>query len=221
MLSALRGGPAVAFGAGQRWRNLEGVMTFFRDAGLGRPGTWVSMVNAGVLEGVARGIAMAYDSTADDYGNQAARVWAAYLTRLRGGELAAPSAHAAAWSLAKRVGTDYSVRLAERHDLTPTPVELRFLRLAEAYNWLMDNRAPVDLVVAFAGHLNPRLAGIDRAGVDRLFSTGSVEAARRACEIAYAAALVEPSEGDSAARLNMVITLLPAVFNALATSAEP
>ncbi|NUS44565.1 MAG: hypothetical protein HOQ24_12865 [Mycobacteriaceae bacterium] len=213
-LQSLRDGPARALGAGDKWLNLEGVITFFRNFGLGEPGTWVSWVNAGVLEGVGRGVALALDETADDYGNPGAHAWAQYLRQLAAGELATEYAHAQAWSLAKKVGTDYGVALAARHGLTPTPVEQRFLRIAEAYNWAMGNRAPVDALVAFAGYLDDKLAGIEPSAVDRLFSVGSVDGARRGCEIAYAAALIEPSAG-SWSQFRPLLGMLPPMFNTL------
>ena len=55
----MQSGPAAALGATDRWRNIEGVITFFRDRGLGAPGTWVSYVDAGIVEGIQRGIAIA------------------------------------------------------------------------------------------------------------------------------------------------------------------
>ncbi|MEU4743119.1 hypothetical protein AB0G02_22010, partial [Actinosynnema sp. NPDC023658] len=58
-LRLVQSGPAAALGASDRWRNIEGVLEFFRDHGLGAPGTWVSHVDAGILEGVERGVALA------------------------------------------------------------------------------------------------------------------------------------------------------------------
>src|SRR4051812_5604422 len=43
-------GPAAELlpGRSSRWRNIEGVLEFFGDHGLGTPGTWVSYVDAGI-----------------------------------------------------------------------------------------------------------------------------------------------------------------------------
>ncbi|MEU7632916.1 hypothetical protein AB0C34_23500 [Nocardia sp. NPDC049220] len=214
-LRALRAGPAATLGAGDKWLNLEGVIAFFQDQSLGAPGTWVSHVNAGVLEGVERGIALAVDPDGSDFDNPGAREWARYLELLRTGELDIPTAHASAWSRAKKVGTDYGVALAVRHGLAPTAVEERFLRIAEGYNWAMSNRAPVDFLVAFAGYFDASLAGIDPAAVDRLFAVGSADAARRGCQIAYAAALIEPTP-ESLTHFRPLLAMLPSMFNTLA-----
>lgn len=52
---AMQAGPAAQLGAADRWRNIEGVITFFRDNQLGASGTWVSYVDAGIVEGIQRG----------------------------------------------------------------------------------------------------------------------------------------------------------------------
>ncbi|WP_433204728.1 hypothetical protein ACQP1G_16530 [Nocardia sp. CA-107356] len=214
-LRALRAGPAAGLGACDKWLNLEGVIAFFRDHNLGSPGTWVSYVNAGVLEGVERGIALAIDPTGSDFDNPGSREWARYLELLQTGKLEVPAAHAEAWSRAKKVGTDHGVALAARHGLAPTAVEERFLRIAEAYNWAMSNRAPVDALVAFAGYLDASLAGINPAAVDRLFQVGSADAARRGCKIAYAAALIEPTP-EGFTQFRPLLAMLPSIFNTLA-----
>jgi hypothetical protein len=194
LVRALRSGPATRLGAGDRWRNIEGVVTFFRDNAMGAPGTWVSHVNAGVLESIERGLAIALGISDDDFDNPGSAGWAKYLTRLRANELTTKSAHDRAWSEAKEVSTDYGVALAEDlHGLKPTDAERRFLLFAQFYNWGMRNRPILDLIVAYGGLYDARLANLRPDFLDWFMSVGNADAARRGCEIAYAAAQVEPA----------------------------
>ncbi|MEU0515213.1 MULTISPECIES: hypothetical protein [unclassified Amycolatopsis] len=140
---AMSAGPAaeVVPGYAPRWRNIEGVLEFFADRGLGAPGTWVSYVDAGILEGIERGIALARGDSTDTFGNPGATLWASYLTRLRDGKLTARSAHDRAWSEAEQASTEYGVALAERvHGIAATPVEERFYQFSEFYRWTLRSR---------------------------------------------------------------------------------
>ncbi|GAA5104862.1 hypothetical protein [Nocardia iowensis] len=180
----------AALGGADSWRRLEGVVQFFGNAGLGEPGSWLSRVNATVLEAVERGIAIAIDPGADDFGNPGARAWADYLALVA--VTPEPNAVARAWSWARRVSVDQGKRWAQGHGVEPTPVETRFLLIADLGNFAVANRAAVDIAVTYAGLLGPSLADIDHRGIDRLFDLGDAEATRRGCEIAYAAAIIDP-----------------------------
>ncbi|OXM61473.1 MULTISPECIES: hypothetical protein [Amycolatopsis] len=140
---ALSAGPAadIVPGYAPRWRNIEGVLRFFADRELGEPGTWVSYVDAGILEGIERGIALARGDSTDTFGNPGASLWASYLTRLRDGRLSLRSVHDRAWSEAEQASTEYGVALAERvHGVAATPVEERFYQFSEFYRWTLRNR---------------------------------------------------------------------------------
>jgi hypothetical protein len=211
---AMRRGPARRLGAGERWRNIEGVIMFFRDHRMGAPGTWVSHVNAGVLEGIERGLAIALGNTDGDFGNPGSAEWARYIARLSSGELTTKGAHDTAWSKAKEAGTDYGVALAEQvHGLKPTGAERRFLLFAQFYNWALGNRPALDLMVAYAGVLDPRLRGLRPEFLDWFINVGSAEAARRGCEIAHSIAHVEPSPQALSAVLPL-LSELPRLFDA-------
>ena len=76
----MQSGPGAQLGVTDRWRNIEGVITFFRDRQLGPPGTWVSYVDSGIVEGIERGIAMALGWSTDGFGNPGSAKWASYIT---------------------------------------------------------------------------------------------------------------------------------------------
>lgn len=176
---------AAPLGAGDRWMNLEGVIDFFASRALGAPGTWISRVNAGVLEAIQDGIALALDRTNGNRGNPGAPAWAEYLSLLHAGQLSAPSQHAQMWSIAKEISTETAVQQAEQtHGLRPTAVERDFLALAQAYNWGVRNRPAIELAIQMASVLDSELDQ-DKGFLDWFMDVGDPDAARIGCEIAW------------------------------------
>ncbi|WP_280262536.1 hypothetical protein [Nocardia wallacei] len=204
-------------GAADAWRRLEGVVAFFDAAGLGAPGTWLSRVNAKILEAVARGIVITDDAGADDYGNPGARAWADYLALFTAGpSVGEPNAAAAAWSWARRVSVDAGRRWASHCGAEPTAHEQRFLVIADACNLAVAHRPMLDLLVTYAGVLGPSLAGIDPAIVDRLCDPADADTARRGCEIAYAAATLNP-DAACGTQEHRLLPVIRGMLDALAT----
>ena len=74
-------------GASDRYRAIEGVITFFQKENLGAPESWVSYVDAGIVEGIERGGAMALGMSSADGGNPGSAKWAEYLRRKRDDQL--------------------------------------------------------------------------------------------------------------------------------------
>lgn len=176
---------ASPLGAADKWLNLEGVIAFFGNRDLGASGTWVSWVNAGVLESVQGGIALALNVTDDGLGNPGTVAWADYLTQLTDGRLTLPSQHAHMWSMAKEVSTEAAVHLAEHvHGTRPTGAERGFLAYARAYNWGMRNRPIVEWMLTAAGGLASEF-DLPPGFLDWFLDVGSVDAAQIGCEIAW------------------------------------
>lgn len=131
----------AAPGYAARWGAVEGVLEFFAERHLGKPGSWVSYVDAGDLEAIERGIALAEGRGTDTYGNPGSVLWAGYLLLLRSGDLTDRSAHDRAWGEAEQASIDDGVALAEHvHGLTPTAVERRFFEFTQFYRWALGHR---------------------------------------------------------------------------------
>ncbi|HET9143836.1 hypothetical protein [Actinophytocola sp.] len=193
---AMQSGPASALGAMDRWRNIEGVITFFRDRGLGSPGTWVSYVDAGIVEGIERGIAIALGRSTDGFGNPGSARWASYLTRLSRGELAARSAHDRAWSEAEQAATDHGIALAAAHGQFATPVEQRFFQFSEVYRWTLRNRPfALDLLFFYGPLIHPDLAGQRVPFYDWFTDVAESAPSYKGCEIGYGFAQLHPIVG--------------------------
>jgi hypothetical protein len=190
---AMSAGPAAELlpGRSSRWRNIEGVLEFFGDHDLGDPGTWVSYVDAGIVEGVERGIALALGRGGGDFANPGSPLWANYLTDLAHGRLTGRAAHDRAWSQAEQASTEYGVALAERgHGLSATVVEERFYEFSEFYRWTLRNRPAIfDFTPAI---------GPNATFLDWFTDVTNDVPTRRGAEIAYSTAAFDFPSGTVA-----------------------
>jgi hypothetical protein len=192
----IQSGPAAALGASDRWRNIEGVITFFRDRGLGAPGTWVSYVDAGIVEGVQRGVAMALGWSTDTGGNPGSAKWASYVTRLSTGQLTTRAAHDRAWSEAEQASTEYGNTLAKSHGVPATAVEWRFYQFSEMYRWALRNRPfALDLLAIYGPFIVPGLAQARVPFYDWFTDVRESAPSYRSCEMAYGFAELHPITG--------------------------
>lgn len=140
---AMESGPATEALPGRegwQWRNIEGIVTAFRNHGAGARGGWVSLTDAGILEGVERGLAIATGRSADTGGNPGARKWATFVTGLASGKLDERSAHDRAWSEAEQACTEYGDRLARQRGEYPNAEQQRFYQLTDLYRLAVRNR---------------------------------------------------------------------------------
>jgi hypothetical protein len=192
----MESGPAATLGAPDRWRNIEGVITFFVDKNLGAPGTWVSYVDAGILEGIQRGIAIALGRSTDTGGNPGAPKWASYLTRLSSGQLTTRAAHDRAWSEAEQASTEYGNTVAEAHGVPATAVEWRFYQFSEVYRWALRNRPfALDLLALYGPLIDPELAGARVPFYDWFTDVRESAPSYKGSEMAYGFAQLHPIEG--------------------------
>ncbi|GAB2960095.1 hypothetical protein [Saccharothrix stipae] len=212
-LRLVQSGPAAGLGASDRWRNIEGVLSFFRDRGLGAPGTWVSHVDAAILEGIERGVAIALGRSTDGFGNPGSVRWADYLTRLHGGELTVRNVHDRAWSEAEQASTEHGVAVAEqRHGLRPTAVERRFFLFSEFYRWVLRNRPVVlDLLLVHGVLLNPVLVVRRVPFLDWFTDVRESTPSRKGSEMAYAYAQLDPVHG-AFSTVELVLAYIPELF---------
>ncbi len=189
---AMQSGPGAELGVPDPWRNIEGVITFFRDHGLGAPGTWVSYVDAGIVEGIERGLALALGRDGGDFGNPGSAKWAAYVT----GGWQTRSAHDRAWSEAEQASTEHGVVLAESHGQHATPVEQRFYQFSEVYRWALRNRpVALDLLAVFGPLIHPDLARLRVPFYDWFTDVRESAPSYKGCEMAYGFARLHPVEG--------------------------
>jgi hypothetical protein len=192
----MESGPAAGLGAPDRWRNIEGVITFFVDHNLGAPGTWVSYVDAGIVEGIQRGIAIALGWSTDTGGNPGSAKWAGYVTRLSTGQLTTRSAHDRAWSEAEQASTEYGNAMAAANGVPATAAEWRFYQFSEVYRWTLRNRPFVlDLLALYGPLIHPGLAQARVPFYDWFTDVSESAPSYKGCELAYGFAQLHPIAG--------------------------
>ncbi|MPZ79157.1 MAG: hypothetical protein GEV28_01650 [Actinophytocola sp.] len=193
---AMQEGPGAQLGVTDRWRNIEGVITFFRDHRLGAPGTWVSYVDAGIVEGIERGIAIALGRSDDGFGNPGSATWATYITGVAEGTWATRGAHDRAWSEAEQASTEHGVAVAESHGQYATGVEQRFYQFSETYRWALRNRPfALDLLAVYGWLIHPDLAGARVPFYDWFTDVRESAPSIKGCEMAYGFAQLHPIAG--------------------------
>ncbi|GAB3457349.1 hypothetical protein GCM10027436_61320 [Actinophytocola sediminis] len=193
---ALQAGPGAELGVADRWRNIEGVITFFGDRGLGAPGSWVSYVDAGIVEGIERGLAIAGGRSTDDFGNPGSRLWADYIRGVAAGTFPTRAAHDRAWSLAEQASTEHGTAIAASHGQQATAVERRFFQFSEVYRWTLRNRpVAIDLLAVYGGLIHPDLARQRVSFYDWFTDVRESAPSYHGCELAFGFAQLHPIEG--------------------------
>lgn len=193
-----------------RWRNIEGVLEFFRDNDLARPGSWMSIVDASILEGLERGTAIALGLTEDTFDNPGSTEWASYLRRLGAGELDRRSVHDAAWSRAEQAATEHGVALARVLGVAPTPAEWRFYQFSQVYRWVMRNE-PTAMLALGGPLIDPRIRELRMPFLTWFTDVSTPVPAYRGCAFAWALSRLNPVGGAFSA-LGLLVAYLPNLF---------
>ncbi|MBA8927200.1 hypothetical protein BC739_004406 [Kutzneria viridogrisea] len=193
-----------------RWRNIEGVLEFFRDRGVGESGSWASIVDAAILEGIERGTAIALGVGQDTFGNPGSTEWANYLLRLQAGRLTKRSVHDAAWSRAEQTATEYGVALAKSRGVRPTGPEWRFFQFSQVYRWLLRNE-PTALLALGGPLVSPRVRELRVPFLTWFTDVRSDVPAYRGSAMAWSLAELHPVGGALDA-LNLLLAYLPTLF---------
>ncbi|POM26021.1 hypothetical protein BTM25_04050 [Actinomadura rubteroloni] len=147
LVHALQEGRAQSFEKGfARWNVIEGVIQVFLDEKMGAPGTWASYTNAGDIEAILRGVALAAGVSDDDYGDPGARPWARYLTDLKAGRLARKAVHDNEWGTAEQAAIDWG-RDPANNPAHPDRSENAIFVASQAYRALLRNEPAIITVL--------------------------------------------------------------------------
>ncbi|KAA2254297.1 hypothetical protein F0L68_30705 [Solihabitans fulvus] len=212
-LDALERGPASELSANfDRWSNIRGIVDFFRDHELGAPGSWISYVDAGILEGIERGTAIALGRSTDTFGNPGSVKWATYLIRLKRGELTDRATHDRAWGEAEQASTDRGVAIAGEHGAQASAVDRRFFMFSEFYRWTLRNRpAALNLLTGYGMLIRPEVYRDRVPFLDWFTDVRNPVPARKGAEVAYALARLDPLRGTFTT-LDLLLAYLPDLF---------
>ncbi|EAS31486.3 uncharacterized protein CIMG_06965 [Coccidioides immitis RS] len=125
-----------------QFRAVEGTMDFFVRKSIANRGTWMSYINAAVVEAIQRGAAIALGESDNTGGNPATLKWADYFDQRKLGRLMNRDAHDRAWAVAEQTAVEYGIRLANsKPDIeTPTTRERRWQQFTKIYRMVMQYR---------------------------------------------------------------------------------
>ncbi|KAL1952656.1 hypothetical protein VTO42DRAFT_4557 [Malbranchea cinnamomea] len=127
------------------FRAVEGVMSFFIRRNLARPGTWMSMVNAAVIEAIERGAAISLGVSRNTGGNPGTSKWVNFFDQRAKGRLQDRGEHDIAWATAEQTAVDYGIRLADTSPDVPKPPsrEVRWNQFTRIYRTIMRYRRTI------------------------------------------------------------------------------
>lgn len=210
---AMENGPGQEIESGfDRWRNIEGVLEFFRAHDWGNPGTWASTVDAAILAGTEHGLAIALGRTSGSFEHPGAGKWASYLKQLRSGAFSDRAAHDKAWGEAEQASTDWGGTLARRADREPSRVQHRWFELTQQYRSVLRKRpAAFDLITTHGPRIDPTLAKFKVPFYDWATDVSNKTPARHGAEAFYNFARLHalPASLDAA---DVFVSYLPAAY---------
>ncbi|KAI9723401.1 MAG: hypothetical protein M1812_001285 [Candelaria pacifica] len=178
----------VPLKADNQFRAIEGVIEFFISEKLGAPDTWVSYVDAGIVEAIQRGGANALGLSTATGGNPGTEKWASFLIKRKSGGLTDRDDNDPAWSESEQTATEYGKLKAETASgvSAATKAQLRWYQFTQVFRAIMRNRSKVILFIRTTFVLTkPALALAAGAFINWLTDIKSDLPTRLGCELAY------------------------------------
>jgi len=135
--------------AGNQFRAIEGVITFFVKNNLGRPGSWISYVDTGIIEAIQNGGAIVLGLGSRSTGNPGTEKWAAFFRQMKAGGYASRGDHDSAWGEAEATATEWSKeqkadKLANR---AATGQEKNWYTFTKVFRWIMRNEGKTTVLL--------------------------------------------------------------------------
>ncbi|KAI9787043.1 MAG: hypothetical protein M1816_007714 [Peltula sp. TS41687] len=176
--------------ATNKFRAIEAVIDFFYEQKVGAPGTWVSWVDAGIVEAIQRGGAIALGKSKETGGNPGASEWATYFNKLKAGQLNDRDDHDKYWSTAEQAGTDYGKRKAEstKGVGAPSAQQKRWYQFTQLFRFMMRHRTlTINALRAILLAINPFLVPAAEPAINWLTDVTNYNAAHIGLELSWAA----------------------------------
>ena len=172
-----------------RWfNNIAGIIEGFVQYGLAEPGSWLSIVDAAILQGVQDGYARSAGLVAAPSVNPGAHFWRQFFDAL--GSPTHDLERINLWGCAETAATNFGVEMATVRGLSPNKYEWVFWQTGNIYRWLLlllmsiclHQRCP-SLILAFCGvdavpyigsarrsYGQPRNPALGIKGIENIFS---------------------------------------------------
>ncbi|KAF2820280.1 hypothetical protein CC86DRAFT_387318 [Ophiobolus disseminans] len=146
--------------AGNQFRAIEGVITFFSQNNLGAPNSWVSYVDAGIVEGIQNGGANVLGLHSKDGGNPGTALWADFFRKMKAGGYEDRDKHDFGWSISEEKSTGYGKQLADAK-FSASGRESLWYMSTQVFRWIMRNKglsvAAIRGVITVNAVTNPSL----------------------------------------------------------------
>ncbi|KAH6637826.1 hypothetical protein C7974DRAFT_470670 [Boeremia exigua] len=140
--------------AGNQFAAIEGVIRFFINNDLGKPNSWASYVDAGIVEGIQNGGAITLGLHASDGSNPGTKLWAQFFQAMRINGYSNRDAHDEGWSTAEQTATDYGKKIADAR-FAASEQEKRWYLFSQLFRIIMRNHKETIDVCRVAALANP------------------------------------------------------------------
>jgi hypothetical protein len=142
------------------FNNIAGIIQSYQDFDLADSGSWLSNVNAGILQGIQDGYAM-WSGTTNSSTNPGAEGWNAFFAAIDNSQTS-DATRIRLWGVAEEASTNFGVGMATNKNLLPNAPESWFLGISKVYR-LANAQFGGDLapVGAFVGAVFDGLVGTD------------------------------------------------------------
>ncbi|KAF3480170.1 uncharacterized protein GIQ15_05517 [Arthroderma uncinatum] len=224
---------ATKFGvlsAGDQFHAVEGVMDFFTRKDLAGRGTWLSFINAAVVESVQQGAAISLGLSNATYSNPPSNKWAQFFNQRKNGRLTDRPLSVADWDDSSRVWGEYGKvvpwfaathkegidmvahhRTISRFDDTPT------------YNSMGIKNLTIRLFIRTSSLTNPAIPLLAEAIIDWMTDVTDAEASSFVADMAWRFASIEfyNDERDAVVHLDAVVNILEHFWAAFHAKAQP
>ena len=133
------------FHIGPWFKNIEGIIQGFVENGLAESGSWLSIVDAAILQGIQDGFVVSdMEGAQGAVGNATSEnpgkaTWKIFFDELAKGPAGDDDALIEMWGTAEAASTQHGEVIAGDLGLTPDPYETFFLKTGDAYRWAAFN----------------------------------------------------------------------------------
>ncbi|KAH7085045.1 hypothetical protein BKA63DRAFT_8750 [Paraphoma chrysanthemicola] len=140
-LRGIQSGYLANYNSGTQCKSVEGNIAFMIEIQLGSPKTWISGVNAGLIEAIQNGVAILIGLRVTDGGNPGAKYWASFFKKQRtGGYASDRNKHDADWTTCEEISSEYGRQRSTKKGYKPTQKETNVYKTTQVYRYVCRNK---------------------------------------------------------------------------------
>ncbi|KAH7094696.1 hypothetical protein FB567DRAFT_586048 [Paraphoma chrysanthemicola] len=177
-LRGIQTGYLTNYNSGTQCKAVEGNIAFMLELQLGSPKTWISGVNAGLIEAIQNGVAILIGLRVTDGGNPGAKYWAAFFRKQRSGGYANDrNKHDADWTTCEELSSEYGRQRSTQKGYRPTQRETNVYKTTQVYRYVCRNKESSSNIftsILGSGSLSGSLSGVLSGGLSGGSSGGNL-----------------------------------------------